>query len=326
MFLYIHGVPMTIDVGNKHAVSVYMNGTKVMMKFLNPNAWSDFAYGTIPYTYTSVGGKGGGTITNIKKVIDVSGTKTWVDGGRAHNNGQEITLALTRTIKPVTEESTWEPVTGAAPTWDGSTYKFSDLDRYQNVADLTTEYVYRVEETAVNVTEGEGADQKPIKYTSEANGNDFTNTEVTSIEATKTWKNGENSANATITNASVTFELQRKNSDNSWTMVSQTGLTNPVVMTVEATANADAWKATWNNLPMYEVIEGTSTQIQYRVVETVAKISDDDLTPGDPVVVTAGGPVNIDNYLPVDITIVKVDADDPSKPMTGLRSSLCGIF
>ena len=66
---YQSGVPMTVDVGNKHAVSVYMNGTKVMMKFLNPNAWSDFAYGTIPYTYTAAEG----TITNVKKVIDISG-------------------------------------------------------------------------------------------------------------------------------------------------------------------------------------------------------------------------------------------------------------
>ena len=289
----------------------------VWLKFLKSSAWSEFAYGTIEYTYTQAGGEAGATITNIKKVIDISGTKTWVDGGRAHNNGQEITLALTRTIKPVTEDSVWETVTGVEPTWAGKTYTFSSLDRYQDVNDLETEYEYRVEETDVNVTEEEGEGTQAIVYISEAEGYDFTNTEVTSIEATKTWKKGEDSVNATITNASVTFELQRKNSDDTWSAVSQTGLTNPVVMTVEAIANADAWKATWTNLPRYELIEGTPTVIMYQVVEKAASLSDNNLIPADPVVVTAGQPVNIDNYVPVDLTILKVDSQGMTRPLAG---------
>ena len=75
----VSGVPDTVDVGKKHAVSVYMQGGEVWMKFLNPNAWSDFAYGTIPYTYTQAGGEGGGTITNTKKNTDFNFGKQWID-------------------------------------------------------------------------------------------------------------------------------------------------------------------------------------------------------------------------------------------------------
>ena len=79
----ISGVPQTVDVGKKHAASVYMNGSKVMITFLNPNAWSDFAYGTIPYTYTQVGGEGGGTITNTLKTVSVNASKTWINTSNA---------------------------------------------------------------------------------------------------------------------------------------------------------------------------------------------------------------------------------------------------
>ena len=75
----VSGVPGTVDVGKKHAVSVYMQNGEVWMKFLNPNAWSDFAYGTIPYTYTQAGGEGGGTITNTKKNTDIEFGKQWIN-------------------------------------------------------------------------------------------------------------------------------------------------------------------------------------------------------------------------------------------------------
>lgn|GEM_PF-2364708 len=311
----IWGVPKTINVGPKPAVSFSMDGDTVRMTFLNPEAWSAFCYGKIPYTYTPAGGEGGGTITNVKKVVDISGTKTWVDRGRLHDNGQEITLTLKRTLKPVSETSKWVTV-DAEPTWSGNTYTFSGLDRYQNVNDPTTEYAYKVEETNVYVMEGEGESQQRVDYASESDGNDFTNTEVTTVEATKTWKDGELSVNATVTNASVTFELQRKNGDGSWSAVPQTAdLTNPVTMAVGDTANESTWKATWRNLPKYEMIDGTPTAIQYRVFETAATLQSGNLTPGDPAAVTFGQPTNIDNYLPVDLIIVKVDSTNMTTPL-----------
>ena len=92
----ISGVPNTIDVGNKNAVSVYMQNGQVWMKFLNPNAWSDFAYGTIPYTYTQAGGEGGGTITNTKKLTDFHFGKKWLNTTRQEidwDNDIQLTVA-----------------------------------------------------------------------------------------------------------------------------------------------------------------------------------------------------------------------------------------
>ena len=93
----ISGVPQTVDVGKKHAVSVYMDGSKVMIKFLDPSAWSDFAYGTIPYTYTQIGGNGGGTITNTLKTVSVDATKAWVnnsDAAMTPTNGTTVTFDI----------------------------------------------------------------------------------------------------------------------------------------------------------------------------------------------------------------------------------------
>ena len=91
----ISGVPQTVDVGKKHAVSVYMNGSKGMLKFLDPSAWSDFAYGTIPYTYTQAGGEGGGTIKNTMKTVSVDAAKVWINTAGASMtpaNGTTVTF------------------------------------------------------------------------------------------------------------------------------------------------------------------------------------------------------------------------------------------
>ena len=317
----ISGVPKTVSVGNKEAATVYMKDGDVWVRFKKSSAQSDLVYGSIPYTYTQIGGEGGVTITNVRKVTSVSGTKTWIDGGRDHHNADEITLRLYRTPRPVTTDSVWDEVpvpetgtTGPKLTWNGNTYTYSNLPRY-DTGNPTAEYEYRVEETAVSVTEGTGTDQHTISYKMETEGNDFTNTELTNIEATKTWKQGETSANAAITNASVTFELQRKNGD-TWERVAQDGLTNPVTMAVGNMPNAQAWRATWNNLPRYEMTAGTAVPIQYRVVETAAILAGKDLTPGEPVNVT-DGTANIDNDLFVDLTILKVDSNGMTTPLEG---------
>ena len=96
----VSGVPGTVDVGKKHAVSVYMQNGEVWMKFLNPNAWSDFAYGTIPYTYTQAGGEGGGTITNTKKNTELEFGKKWIDIGQQEidwDRDIEVTVNRTKT-------------------------------------------------------------------------------------------------------------------------------------------------------------------------------------------------------------------------------------
>ena len=310
----ITGVPKTVSVGNKEAATVYMKDGNVWVRFEDPSAESDIVYGSIPYTYTQIGGEGGVTITNVRKTTSVSGTKTWVDG-RQHNNLQEITLKLYRTTKPVTTDSLWEEVqltaTGTESfSWDGNTYTYSNLPRY-DTNNPPAEYEYRVEETAVNVTEGTGADLHTISYNMEADGNNFINTELTNIEATKTWKDAGVSVNSSLINASVTFELQKKVGDN-WIKVEQDDITNPQTLSVTETADPNAWKATWRNLPKYEKSGDSIVSIEYRVVETAATVDNTSVKPAiNPTApVSSDGKANINNTLPITINILKVDAND----------------
>ena len=97
-------------------------------------------------------------INTLTGKTEVSGTKTWVDGGKTHNNSKEITLVLTRKSEKV--ESVEETIV-VTPTWDGNTYTFSDLDKYDAEGYL---YIYKVTENKVN------------DYTTEQDVNNFTNT------------------------------------------------------------------------------------------------------------------------------------------------------
>ncbi|MGI6019687.1 MAG: Cna B-type domain-containing protein, partial [Marvinbryantia sp.] len=166
--------------------------------------------------------------------VSVSGTKTWVDGGREHNNAEEVTLSLFRTsAKPEAGE---EPVEGAVPEWNGATYKFSGLDRYDNEGYT---YTYTVREAPI-----EG-------YTSESNGNDFTNTitqEMLTIQGTKTWTDG----NEKHTIDQVALTLQRQVNGEEWENV-----------TVEP--QWSNWTYTYTDLPKYNNEGYTYT---YKVVET----------------------------------------------------------
>lgn len=62
--------------------------------------------------------------TPVITVMTVSGTKTWMDDGRAHNNAEEVKLLLTRSIDGVT----FKVVAGVEPVWYGNSYYFYNLD------------------------------------------------------------------------------------------------------------------------------------------------------------------------------------------------------
>ena len=134
------------------------------------------------------------------------------------------------------------------------------------------------------------------------------------IEATKTWKSSAgDTINDKIKNAQVTFELQSQTKTDStwseWAKVTKNAkgadIINPVTVSVE-TANAEDWKTTWNNLLKNE-------NIQYRVIETYAKVGDDELVtegsePTQSVSFVSGsntGTANIDNTLPTTQISVK---------------------
>ncbi|MBR7057900.1 MAG: Cna B-type domain-containing protein, partial [Stomatobaculum sp.] len=147
-------------------------------------------------------GIGAVVVTNkySKEKTEISGRKTWIDGGRAHDDiGKEIVLHLERAPKSDTEQSDWELLADAVPEWKKEngiyTYTYSGLDKYTDADDQgnAAEYQYRVTEHSVNVKErAEDGSERVVKYRMETDPEDqnsFINTELTAFDFTKKWQN-----------------------------------------------------------------------------------------------------------------------------------------
>ena len=224
-----------------------------------------------------------GTIVVIndytKEKTSISGTKTWVDS-RTHNNASEITLKLYRKVEGA-EDSTYVevPSTDYTFAWNGNTYTFSGLDKYvSNDDDPTTmddekEYVYKVEETSVNVTEkvNEGTEHEEtitITYKSSTSGTNFTNTELTSISKTKAWAGGTWPAETT-----VTFTLSARVAGvDSYTIVDANG-TELTTSDLSKDATSTSSTVTWSNLPKYTLVGEAGSEQPVEIVYTVTESS-----------------------------------------------------
>ena len=190
----------------------------------------------------------------------VSGTKTWVDGGKVHDNADEIVLILTRTSAKA--GSVAETV-NATPVWEDETYTYSNLAKYDNEGYA---YTYSVTEAAVT------------GYTSEKNGYDFTNTadtinDKTAVSGTKTWVDG-----GKVHNNADEIVL---------TLTRTSAKAGSVAETVNATPVWEDETYTYSNLAKYDnegyaytysVTEAemdgyTSTQDGYDITNTVAQES-----------------------------------------------------
>ncbi len=188
---------------------------------------------------TVLGGVWQVDITNTLKDsadVTVSGTKTWVDGGKAHDNAAEITLTLYRTTGDAENpETKWEEVEGASPVWKDATYTFTGLERYDAGG-----YAY-----TYKVTEG-----KIEGYESVQSGYNFTNTttqKMLTIQGTKSWSDG----NGKHTADQVELTLMRQANGGEWE-------------TVTAAPQWNDWTYTYTNLPKYDAGGYTYT---YKVAE-----------------------------------------------------------
>lgn len=77
---------------------------------------------------------------------EISGTKTWIETvPGTHNNKEEITLTLYK----ATEGQEPVQVEGAVPVWNGNTYTFTDLPKYDVEGNLC---IYSVQETCDGYT------------------------------------------------------------------------------------------------------------------------------------------------------------------------------
>ena len=172
--------------------------------------------------------------------ITIQGKKTWNDGGKQHNNAEEITVTLKR--------AAWDPdnnrygnpeVMDLTPVWSGDTYKFENLPKFD---ERRYEYRYTTEETvsdAINTdpSKGDWYECKP-----DSTGRNFTNTlrGITSFSGTKTWLDGDKEHN----NAQdIGLVLYRESSAVSKRSLNLSG---------DMALNWDGNRYTYSNLPKYD--------------------------------------------------------------------------
>ena len=227
------------------------------------------------------------TITNTPTTTTVSGSKTWWTNGTPVGNPtvklyQSVGSAAATVVKAAASTPTvYGSATGAEtdvdlqPTWDGNTYTFAGLRRYN---DAQQEYTYTVAETEFTVRVGEtnytytvatdGTVTVPEgapAFTYSQEGYNLTNTEVATASVNKVWT-GTNSSLI----ESITYRIRRTvngHPDTSYT---------PADVTVTSADSAD-WGYTWDKLPangegMYDN-NGTSTPVTGVLAYTVEEVS-----------------------------------------------------
>ena len=134
-------------------------------------------------------------ITNklVQTYLTVQGSKTWVDGGRNHNNASDLSVTLYRakTTNGTCATAGQKEAISTTPNWTDNIYRFENLPRYD---ENRFAYCYTVAETPT-YTES-NPDEKGDYYVSAVDGSglNFTNTLVgpkTSFTGTKRWMEGD---------------------------------------------------------------------------------------------------------------------------------------
>lgn len=170
------------------------------------------------------------TVTNSKTyTISVSGTKTWPEG-ETHDNETQVTLTLKRDDVEVE---------GATPTWEGNTYTFANLPKYN---DNGVAYVYTVEESATGY-DTQYDSQNPYNITNVPS--------TTSVTVTKTWQDGGDASHRPGKDA---FEVYLQNGDVTYTADTWT-----------ATEGGNVWTATITGVRTHDA---AGNPITYNVSET----------------------------------------------------------
>ena len=198
------------------------------------------------------------TVTNTytKEKTEISGTKVWVDE-KEHTNATEITLKLCRTTDTqITDDTAWEEVKNVTPTWEGNTYKFTELDKYSDATETEAGklYTYRVVEGAIENYETTYTGGKDYALDKEQ----IINTELTSLPVEKTWVNADGTNTWPASVAKITVQLTKKVGEGEATDVAD----KKVELTSQKTSD------TFTNLPKYAVAaDGAKTKIVYGVKE-----------------------------------------------------------
>lgn len=209
------------------------------------------------------------------KPTSITVTKEWDDTSNQDGKRPDTTAfanSLTLYADGTVADSKYTPGISAGTGADANKYfiNYSNLP----VAKDGNAIVYSVSETQITdyaapVYANTGTTVKDKAL----NNGTITNThtpEKRDVVANKVWMNGTaNIITNTITNAEVTFTLQRKVGQ-SGTYADATSVADyRKTLKVTDTASADAWTFSWNDLPRYE----GGKEIYYQVVESDAKVN-----------------------------------------------------
>ena len=233
----------------------------------------------------------GDTITNTPTTTTVNGTKTWwINGTQVGNPTVKLYQSVGSATATVVKAAAATPtVYGSAlgdvtdvdlqPTWNGNTYTFAGLRKYD---DAQQEYTYTVAETEFTVRVGEteytytvaadGTVTAPAgapAFTYSQDGYNLTNTEVTTASVNKTWTGTETSRIE-----SITYRIRRTvagHPDTSYTPADVT------VAYAQAVTSGLGWGYTWSDLSAYGAgtydDNGTSTAATGALAYTVEEVS-----------------------------------------------------
>ena len=153
------------------------------------------------------GKKDGNNFINTLKQenITIQGKKTWNDGGRTHNNAADVVITLKRASTTDGVNYGSPETLDLVPVWEGDTYKFSNLPKYDAAR---FEYRYTVEETLSDAFLATLAEGETYTSTTDETGRNFVNTPTveTTFTGTKIWIAG---AKAHIDNSELSFNLTR---------------------------------------------------------------------------------------------------------------------
>ena len=301
---FVNGVPCYYPAGtneNNYNYGFGIVGKRVHVNFRAHSDWAQFSYGVMEVQTYSAGST---AFINKQAKTSVTGTKTWIDGGQSHTNASEITLKLLRKVK----ESNDDPVevAGVTPTWDGSTYTFSNLDKYDTSG---KEYEYSVTEAAIT------------GYTTTQDGYNFTNTKTTTVTGTKTWNDGGKIHN---NDSDITLTLKRSADNGREETVT---VADPITFAW----NGDTY--TYSNLPAYDT---AGNEYTYSVTEAAIdgyatsqsgfNFVNTELTTVSGTKTWNDGGLNHDNASEITLTLlrkVKESNDDPVE-VTGVTPTWDG--
>ena len=296
--------------------------------------------------------------TNNRDVVDIDATKTWKDDkGEQINhivNDASVTFELQKKVGDVWSKVELEGLTNPqtlavtnAANADAWKAEWHSLPKY----DGSVLIQYRVVETAATFMD---ANVKPVTdpvagITIEANTRSVTvnidNTlPTTDISVTKLWKDGTvaNEDRVFSEAKQINFTLYQKlgiaegqpYKENNVAIVGQ------VTYTPAANGNPASW-STWprSNLPrfVYDETSQAWTAASYYVVEdvlngvkvTYQKGNDTAVEKAENAMVTEADDHRtvtiINEDIPVDLNILKVDANDMTKPLAGAQFELCCV-